>query len=99
MIVIGYQGIGKSTLANDNVSKIKFIDLESSCFWNDGKRSEDCPNNYDESREMEIVKEIISDMEKLQKIEEIVDEMWDENSYYNNTVRFAEKIEQIVRGE
>ena len=30
---------------------------------------EDCPNNYDESREMEIVKEIISDMEKLQKIE------------------------------
>lgn len=29
-IIIGYQGIGKSTLANDENC---FIDLESSCFW------------------------------------------------------------------
>ena len=37
MIIIGYQGIGKSTLAGqDNV-----IDLESGNFWNDGKRIDD----------------------------------------------------------
>lgn len=35
MIIIGYQGIGKSTLAKNN---LKFIDLESGCFWVDGKR-------------------------------------------------------------
>lgn len=34
-IVIGYPGIGKSTLANKNY---KYIDLESSAFWIDGKR-------------------------------------------------------------
>lgn len=32
MIVIGYQGIGKSTLASRN---LKYIDLESSNFWFD----------------------------------------------------------------
>ena len=37
MIIIGYQGIGKSTLANKN---IKYIDLESSNFFIDGKRQE-----------------------------------------------------------
>lgn len=38
MIVIGYPGIGKSTLAGrDN----KYIDLESGCFWVDGKRADD----------------------------------------------------------
>lgn len=38
MIVIGYQGIGKSTL-----SKLsnEYIDLESGNFWVDGKRAED----------------------------------------------------------
>ena len=43
MIVIGYQGIGKSTLAGrDN----KFIDLESSNFWVDGKRADDWYKPY-----------------------------------------------------
>lgn len=38
MIIIGYQGIGKSTLAR---SENGYIDLESRCFWNDGKRPDD----------------------------------------------------------
>ena len=43
MIVIGYQGIGKSSLAGrDN----KFIDLESSNFWVDGKRADDWYKPY-----------------------------------------------------
>ena len=37
MIIIGYQGIGKSTLAG----KDNCIDLESGNFWVDGKRAED----------------------------------------------------------
>ena len=37
MIIIGYQGIGKSTLAG----KLNCIDLESGNFWVDGKRAED----------------------------------------------------------
>ena len=37
MIVIGYQGIGKSSLAGKN----NCIDLESGNFWVDGKRSDD----------------------------------------------------------
>ena len=37
MIIIGYQGIGKSTLAGHN----SVIDLESGNFWNDGKRIDD----------------------------------------------------------
>lgn len=37
MIIIGYQGIGKSTLAG----KYGCIDLESGNFWVDGKRAED----------------------------------------------------------
>lgn len=37
MIIIGYQGIGKSTMAG----KSKCIDLESSNFWVNGKRAED----------------------------------------------------------
>lgn len=36
MIIVGYQGIGKSTLAGKNGC----IDLESSNFWVDGKRDE-----------------------------------------------------------
>lgn len=42
MIIIGYQGIGKSTLAG----KDKFIDLESGNFWVDGKRAEDWYKPY-----------------------------------------------------
>ena len=43
MIIVGYQGIGKSTLAGrDN----RFIDLESSNFWVDGKRSDDWYKPY-----------------------------------------------------
>lgn len=38
MIIIGYQGIGKSTLANKDIS---YIDLESGNFWINGKRYED----------------------------------------------------------
>ena len=38
MIIIGYQGIGKSTTAKKSD---KFIDLESSCFWYEGKRVTD----------------------------------------------------------
>lgn len=37
MIIIGYQGIGKSTLANKDD---KFIDLESSSFWVKGENGE-----------------------------------------------------------
>lgn len=37
MIIIGYQGIGKSTLAKDSW---KYIDLESGNFWVNGKRDE-----------------------------------------------------------
>ena len=40
MIIIGYQGIGKSTTVRHNPGR-KFVDLESSNFWVDGKRSED----------------------------------------------------------
>jgi heat shock protein HspQ len=43
MIVIGYQGIGKSSLAGRDR---KFIDLESSNFWVDGKRAEDWYKPY-----------------------------------------------------
>ena len=43
MIVIGYQGIGKSTIAGRD---LKFIDLESSNFWVDGKRAEDWYKPY-----------------------------------------------------
>jgi len=38
MIVIGYQGIGKSTLARESKG---FIDLESSTFYATGKRPDD----------------------------------------------------------
>lgn len=37
MIIIGYQGIGKSTLAKDS---LKYIDLESGNFWINGERDE-----------------------------------------------------------
>lgn len=37
MIIIGYQGIGKSTLAG----KYNCVDLESKNFWVNGKRSDD----------------------------------------------------------
>lgn len=43
MIVIGYQGIGKSTIAGRNN---KFIDLESGNFWVDGKRADDWYKPY-----------------------------------------------------
>lgn len=39
MIIIGYQGIGKSTLCKNFYGK--FIDLESGNFWVDGKRADD----------------------------------------------------------
>lgn len=38
MIVIGYQGIGKSTLAGKDK---KYIDLESGNFWVNGNRADD----------------------------------------------------------
>lgn len=38
MIIIGYQGIGKSTLARN---KAGYIDLESGCFWHNGSRIDD----------------------------------------------------------
>lgn len=38
MIVIGYQGIGKSSIAGRSN---QFIDLESGNFWIDGKRADD----------------------------------------------------------
>lgn len=38
MIVIGYQGIGKSSLSKVNN---KYIDLESGNFWVNGKRADD----------------------------------------------------------
>ena len=37
MIISGYQGIGKSTLAKNSN---KYIDLESGNFWIDGERQE-----------------------------------------------------------
>ena len=37
MIIIGYQGIGKSTCSKYS----NCIDLESGCFWHDGKRPDD----------------------------------------------------------
>ena len=37
MIIIGYQGIGKSTLAKNS---LKYIDLESGNFWINGERDE-----------------------------------------------------------
>ena len=43
MIVIGYQGIGKSTLSKNNLN---FIDLESGNFWVDGKRADDWYKPY-----------------------------------------------------
>jgi hypothetical protein len=43
MIVIGYQGIGKSTLAGRDH---RFIDLESSNFWVDGERAHDWYKPY-----------------------------------------------------
>lgn len=35
MIIIGYQGIGKTTLCNNPNTLLKYIDLESSSFFND----------------------------------------------------------------
>ena len=43
MIVVGYQGIGKSTIAGRDH---RFIDLESSSFWIDGKRADDWYKPY-----------------------------------------------------
>ena len=43
MIIIGYQGIGKSTLAN---AETKCIDLESGNFWVDGNRADDWYKPY-----------------------------------------------------
>lgn len=43
MIVIGYQGIGKSTLAKLD---LRFVDLESGNFWVDGKRADDWYKPY-----------------------------------------------------
>lgn len=38
MVIVGYQGIGKSTLAQNTIG---YIDLESSNFWVDGRRDGD----------------------------------------------------------
>ena len=45
MITVGYQGIGKSTLAYNHLG-IDCIDLESSNFWVDGKRADDWYKPY-----------------------------------------------------
>jgi hypothetical protein len=42
MIIVGYQGIGKSSLAG----KYNCIDLESGNFWVDGKRADDWYKPY-----------------------------------------------------
>lgn len=42
MIIVGYQGIGKSTLAGTN----NCIDLDSGNFWVDGKRADDWYKPY-----------------------------------------------------
>jgi len=43
MIIIGYQGIGKSTLSNEN---LKYVDLESGNFWVNGERSDNWYEPY-----------------------------------------------------
>lgn len=43
MIIVGYQGIGKSTTAKNNN---RFIDLESGNFWVDDRRSDDWYKTY-----------------------------------------------------
>lgn len=43
MIIVGYQGIGKSTLSKECV---KCIDLESSNFWVNGERAENWAEIY-----------------------------------------------------
>ena len=43
MIVVGYQGIGKSTLAGRDH---KYIDLESGNFWIDGERADNWYKTY-----------------------------------------------------
>lgn len=43
MIIVGYQGIGKSSLAKKSHD---YIDLESGCFWVDGKRPDDWYKYY-----------------------------------------------------
>lgn len=43
MIIVGYQGIGKSTLSNEDIN---YIDLESGNFWIDGKRADDWYKPY-----------------------------------------------------
>lgn len=43
MIVVGYPGIGKSTLASRDY---KYIDLESENFWIDGERADDWYKPY-----------------------------------------------------
>lgn len=64
-----------------------------------GKPCSMCEHNVSDEEVKNAMEKTISDMEKLEKIEKIVEEMWDENSYYNNSFRFAEEIEQIVKGE
>lgn len=43
MIIVGYQGIGKSTVAKRDM---RYIDLESGNFWIDGKRVDDWYKPY-----------------------------------------------------
>lgn len=43
VVVVGYQGIGKSTTANKHVD---LIDLESSTFWTNGRRNADWYKAY-----------------------------------------------------
>ena len=45
MIIVGYQGIGKSTIVK-NIYAPDSIDLESGNFWVDGKRAEDWYKPY-----------------------------------------------------
>lgn len=69
MIIIGYPGIGKSTLARRNKD---YIDLESSCFFINNKRPEDwqviyCKVAEDLSRQGKVVfvsshKEVVDEL-------------------------------------
>ena len=48
MIIIGYQGIGKSTASR---SSYKYIDFESNCFWVNGTRADDWYITYCQAAE------------------------------------------------
>ena len=47
MIILGYQGVGKSTLAKESyLTGLRVIDLDSGSFWVDGKRDDNWAKIY-----------------------------------------------------